>query len=62
MLTNAHVVEDADSLGIQLQNGKNYKGHVVGMHSELDLAVVKVDVKDDRLPSVCLLCSSRPCT
>ena len=62
VLTNAHVVEDADSLGIQLQNGKNYKGYVVGMHSELDLAVVKVDVKDDRLPSVCLLCSSRPCT
>lgn len=52
VLTNAHVVEGADSLGIQLQNGKNYKGHVVGMHSELDLAVVKVDVKDDRLPSV----------
>lgn len=55
VLTNAHVVEDADSLGIQLQSGKNYTGHVVGMHSELDLAVVKVDVKDDRLPSVCVL-------
>jgi hypothetical protein len=55
VLTNAHVVEDADSLGIQLHNGKNYKGHVVGMHSELDLAVVKVDVNDDRLPSVCAL-------
>jgi outer membrane murein-binding lipoprotein Lpp len=59
VLTNAHVVEDADSLNIQLQSGKSYRGHVVGMHSELDLAVVKVDdVKDDRMPSVQLGSSS----
>ena len=55
VLTNAHVVEDADSLGIQLHNGKHYSAHVVGMHSELDLAVVKVDIKDGQLPSVRVL-------
>lgn len=41
--TNAHVIENADSLEVVLSNGETYKGTVVGYDKKTDLAVVKID-------------------
>lgn len=41
--TNAHVIENADSLEVVLSNGDTYEGTVVGYDKKTDLAVVKID-------------------
>ncbi len=46
IITNAHVVEGASSLNIILSDDTQLKGTVVGMDTDTDLAVVKVDAKD----------------
>ncbi len=43
VLTNNHVVENAYEVLVNLYNGKQYKGEVIGTDSENDLAVVKFD-------------------
>jgi S1-C subfamily serine protease len=50
IVTNAHVVENADSVVVQLSNGRQVNGRVLGASSESDLAVVKIDGKN--LPTV----------
>jgi S1-C subfamily serine protease len=50
IVTNAHVVEDADSVVVQLSTGRQVNGRVLGASSESDLAVVKIDGKN--LPTV----------
>lgn len=49
ILTNYHVVENAYEVLINLYNGKQYKGEVIGTDSENDLAVVKFDPGDTEL-------------
>ena len=46
ILTNYHVVENAYEVLINLHNGKQYKGEVIGTDSENDLAVIKFDPGD----------------
>ena len=49
ILTNNHVVEDADEIFIKLANGKTFPGKVLGRDKNTDIAVVKViDDKFDR--------------
>ena len=43
ILTNNHVVEDADQIKVKLANGKEYDGKVVGRDPKTDLALVKID-------------------
>ena len=43
IVTNAHVVEDARGITVQLNDGQSYEGRVVGSDSKTDLAVVKID-------------------
>jgi serine protease Do len=43
ILTNNHVVEDADEVKVTFSDGKTVKGKVVGTDPKSDLAVVKVD-------------------
>src|SRR5215472_8018931 len=43
IVTNNHVVEDADQIKIKLANGKEYDGKVVGRDPKTDLALVKID-------------------
>ena len=43
ILTNGHVVEDADSIEVRLQDGRMLKGTVRGVDPQSDLAVIKVD-------------------
>jgi serine protease Do len=49
ILTNNHVVEDADQIKVKLAGGKEFDGKVVGRDSKTDLALVKI-VGDDLQP------------
>lgn len=50
ILTNEHVVRDAQTLKVTLYGGKKYDGRVIGTDPQTDLAVVKIDAKN--LPAV----------
>lgn len=50
ILTNNHVVEDADQIKVKLSNGKEYDGKVVGRDPKTDLALVKIDGASDLHP------------
>ena len=49
IITNNHVVEDADELKINLGDKREFDGKVVGTDPQTDIAVVKIDGKN--LPS-----------
>ncbi|SMO55450.1 Do family serine endopeptidase [Fodinibius sediminis] len=46
ILTNHHVVEDADEVEVKLYNDKRYNAKVVGTDPQTDIAVLKVDAPD----------------
>src|SRR5207245_6977517 len=46
VLTNNHVVEDADEVKVSFADGKTVNGKVIGTDPKSDLAVVKVDNVD----------------
>jgi Do/DeqQ family serine protease len=50
LLTNNHVIEDADEIEVQLVDGRQVAAQIVGTDPDTDLAVLKVDL--DRLPAV----------
>ena len=50
ILTNNHVVEDADQIKIKLSNGKEYNGKVIGRDSKTDLALLKIEGGSDLHP------------
>jgi serine protease Do len=43
ILTNRHVVENAEKVQIVFRDGKEYDGEVLGVDRESDIAVVKID-------------------
>ena len=43
LVTNAHVVEEAERIQIQLADGRRFAGRVVGFDTRVDLALVKID-------------------
>ena len=43
ILTNAHVVEDAVKITVKLDSGEEHSAKVIGVDSETDLAVLKID-------------------
>ncbi len=45
ILTNYHVIKDADSIAVLFNNGKEYKAKVVGTDHRTDLAVLKIEKK-----------------
>ena len=45
--TNNHVVEGAKELVVSLPDGRTYPGRVLGTDPTTDLAVVKIDAKED---------------
>jgi serine protease Do len=53
ILTNEHVVEGSTRIIVGLQSGEKYRGRVVGIDKETDVAVVKIDAAQD-LPIVTL--------
>jgi serine protease Do len=50
ILTNNHVVEEADQIRVKLANGKEYTGKVVGRDPKTDLALVRIDGAPDLHP------------
>jgi len=50
IVTNNHVVEDADQIKVKLANGKEYDGKIVGRDPKTDLALVKIDGASDLHP------------
>ncbi|MCD6533608.1 MAG: DegQ family serine endoprotease [Deltaproteobacteria bacterium] len=58
ILTNNHVVEDADEIKVTLSDKKIYDARLVGRDEKTDLAILKIDVDHD-LPSVKLGDSSQ---
>ncbi len=52
ILTNAHVVRDANKIKVTMNDKRSFIGKVVGIDTFSDVAVVKVDAKD--LPAVTL--------
>jgi serine protease Do len=53
ILTNEHVVEGATRITVGLQSGEKYRGRIIGIDEETDVAVVKIDAPQD-LPTVTL--------
>ena len=52
ILTNNHVVEDAVSIIIRLDDGRSFAGEVVGRDPLTDVALVKLKEKVENLPTV----------
>ncbi|MCX5872120.1 MAG: DegQ family serine endoprotease [Deltaproteobacteria bacterium] len=46
ILTNAHVVKDADEIKVTVSDKRSYDAKVVGIDVESDIAVVKIDAKE----------------
>lgn len=57
ILTNAHVVDGADTVSVILKDGRKYQGKVLGKDPVTDVAVVKIEANN--LPSVALGNSER---
>ena len=51
LLTNNHVVADADKVTVRLADDREFEGTVVGTDSRIDIALVKIDSEKD-LPYV----------
>jgi serine protease Do len=45
ILTNNHVIDEADEISLKLSNGKTYAGKVVGRDKNTDIAVVEITDK-----------------
>jgi serine protease Do len=58
IVTNAHVVEDSDSVQVKLSDGRRFAGKVIGQDDRVDLALVRIDGSTD-LPTLPLGDSNR---
>ncbi len=54
VLTNYHVIKDAKELSITLADGSNYRGDIIGVDPENDLAVIKFDPEGRPLVTISL--------
>lgn len=54
IVTNNHVIEDADQIQVKLNNGKEYNAEVVGRDPNTDIALIKLKDAEGKLPSVVL--------
>lgn len=46
ILTNHHVISDADEIDVSLADGKKYKAQLVGSDPDTDIAVLRIDAKE----------------
>ncbi len=53
ILTNEHVIEGATRITVGLQSGEKFRGKIVGIDEETDVAVIKIETAQD-LPTVTL--------
>ncbi len=52
VLTNYHVIQNAEELYITLADGSNYEGEIIGSDPENDLAVIKFDPQGKELVTI----------
>jgi serine protease DegS len=52
LLTNFHVVSNAEEIQVMLEDGRNLKARLIGSDRETDLAILKLDAKDLPRPAV----------
>lgn len=52
ILTNGHVVEDADKISVRLHDGRVFKAKVRGVDAKSDVAVLKIDAKGLRVAAL----------
>lgn len=45
VITNFHVVKDADEVQVSLIDGRSFNGEIIGTDPELDIAVLKIDAR-----------------
>lgn len=57
ILTNRHVVEDAEKIEVRLKDGRTYNAEIRGVDAPADVAVIKIDAND--LPVAKLADSSK---
>jgi serine protease Do len=50
IVTNNHVIDNADEIEVKLTNGKAFDAEVVGRDSKTDLALIKIDGSDGLKP------------
>ena len=50
ILTNDHVVKDADQIKVKLADGKEFEAKVIGRDPKTDLALVKIEASPDLQP------------
>lgn len=50
IVTNNHVIDNADVISVKLNDGRDFKGRVIGTDPSTDLALVKIEAND--LPTV----------
>ena len=46
ILTNNHVIDDADEIAITLEDGREFQAEFIGADRETDLAVIRIDADD----------------
>jgi len=54
IVTNAHVVKGADELKIVLNDRREFEAKVIAQDEDIDIAVLKIDTKGERLPSLAI--------
>ena len=47
ILTNNHVVENADEINVRLANAEEYRAKIIGRDPKTDLALIKIDAKHE---------------
>jgi len=52
VVTNNHVIDNADEIAVTLHDGREYKATVKGVDRETDIAVLQLDAPGVRFPSV----------
>ncbi len=52
ILTNNHVVEDANDITVTFNDGREFPATIVGTDPKTDLAVIKVKIENEQLPSI----------
>ena len=48
VVTNHHVADKADEIEVPFENEEKFKAKVVGSDARTDLALLKIDTKDDK--------------
>jgi len=47
IVTNNHVIKNADKISVKLKNGDEFDGKVIGTDKNTDIALIKIDAKRD---------------